>query len=191
MVSRSRRILLQTAGAALAGLAGCLDATGLDTATESPTDSPRPTSPPPNVRTPPSGECSAHDLPKPETHEGLPAPKAYPDGPPSMDSETVRSFLKSYEKAAAFNGVLAHLAEEGDCVETLYVHASEVTLRRAGPGYEATVKWGGYYTGTNCPGVGGTDTPTPPPHADLWDESRYYVTERFLLREGTTVECWE
>jgi hypothetical protein len=143
------------------------------------------------VSTPEPGECSAASPPDPSTVDGLPAPRDYPDRPSTVDEATVRSFVEAYETAYRYNSRLAAVAADGDCLGNLEVRATDVTADAVGEGVEATVTTRGSFTGTNCPEVTGSDTPTPLPHVDFGAETaRYYVTDRFAVRERTVVECW-
>lgn len=188
----SRRSALRAAGAALAGLAGCLEGSPDEGADPSP--SPETTTPPatafPDVETPAPGECSATAPPYPDTGERLPEPRPYPDGPPTMTADGVRSFLDAYESAYLHNDKLREVDAEGRCLSYLDVSVDGVELRATAGGYAATVSWFRGFQATRCATPTGTDTPTPGPHADLWGDTRYVVTERFLLRNGAVVECW-
>lgn len=216
-----RRTCLRLVGAAGAmGLTGCLSEEGESADTAPPEASPTPEDPstadpasgsptastpngketgtgvrtatplPRPASTPAPGECDATAPPKPSTGEGLPDPREYPGRPTEITTAAVGPFLEAYESAHRFNRILADLG--ADCVEYVDVSSYGSTATAAEGGVTATVETRGSYTGTTCTTVTGTDTPTPLPHADLAIESaRYYVTDRFLLREGVVVECWD
>lgn len=208
-----RRRYLGLLGAGVVGTSGCLDtpaetdsaATGTTTArqsetastTESPTASntPGPSTAPvsgPDVTTPVPGECEAEPVPQPSTEPGLPDPREYPETPREFDEPTVRAFLETYEATYRYNRRLAEIAADGNCLSHLemYTTDSQVTTVEGGLIGEVTTR--GSFTGATCPGTTGTDTPTPLPHADLAHETaRYYVTERFLVRDREIVACWK
>jgi hypothetical protein len=153
---------------------------------------PNPTPPPIDVETPAPGECEAPPRPKPETGEGLPEPRDYPDPPEGIELETVKSYLEAYENAYRYNYRLADLAEDGACVEYFETEVTGSTVWQTDRGIVAEVLTTGSYTGTACSDPTGTDSPTPLPHADFFTQPAYYlVTEEFLVVDGTVVECWE
>jgi hypothetical protein len=155
------------------------------------TDMPAPTPVPQPESTPAPGECAATDPPMPATGDGLPGPRSYPEKPDDITESAVRSFLEAYESAHRFNRELAELAADGTCVEYLDAPSYGSTVTAVEDGVTGTVETRASYTGTPCSTVTGTDSPTPLPHADLVIESaRYYVTDRFLIREGIVLECW-
>ncbi|MEF8853177.1 MAG: hypothetical protein V5A28_12300, partial [Haloarculaceae archaeon] len=109
-----------------------------------------------------------------------------------FDPETLRAYLESYESAYRYHARLADLAEEGGCVEYLDTEVTESKVWETDDGVVAEVFTTGSYTGTTCPTTGATDTETPLPHADFFEQAAHFlVTERFLVREGVVVECWE
>lgn len=215
-----RRELLSTLGTAgLVAATGCLaddDPAGEDAdgATPSPSEAgpstpattpPESTSPtpsgssptptesltPPDVETPAPGECEAAAPPDPSPGEGLPDPQPYPDRPDAIDAETVGSFVEAYEGAYRYNQVLADLTADGACVKNLDAPVTDRTVASTADGVVGEVTTRGSYTGTTCSDETGTDTSTPLPHADLaFRTARYYVTDRFVMREGVVVECW-
>lgn len=192
MVPTRRAFLTSGSSALLAALPGCAAGKlmpGSDRST--PTDSPPAgaTDTPPAVTTPPLSTCEA-SRPHPSTGEELPDPRTYPTRPSNPTPEAVREFLRAFESTYVYNETLAAVASEGDCLENLGVDVAEVTVERAGTGFVARVETFGFFTGKNCPGVSGTDTPTPLPHADLEGAAEYYFAERFLLRDGDVVACW-
>lgn len=196
MVPTRRALLTSGSSALLAALAGCAAGEPPPGTTPSddspmPTDGPTTgaTDTPPDVTTPASGTCQA-DRPHPSTGEGLPDPQTYPTRPSSPTREAVRELLRTFEAAYVYNETLAIVASEGDCLENLGVDVAEVTVERAGTGFVARVETFGSFTGENCPGVTGTDTPTPLPHADFTETAEYYFAEWFLLRNGDVVACW-
>lgn len=135
-------------------------------------------------------DCDANAPPEPETGAGLPDPQSYPERPDQLRAATARQFAEAYEHAYRFNSVLVELAAANDCVDYLDVHVMESTVERTGRGYRVTVTTTGSYTGTNCPGVSGTDTPTPPPHVDFGATTTVYlVTDDRLRRDGVDVAC--
>jgi len=149
------------------------------------------TPPPIDVETPAPGECEAPPRPKPETGEGLPDPRDYPDPPDQFDPETIRSYLEAYEGAYRYNYRLADLAEDNACVEYFETEVTGSTVWQTDRGIVAEVLTTGSFTGTTCSDTTGTDTPTPLPHADYFTQPAYYlVTDRFLILDGTVVECW-
>lgn len=176
MAPPSRRAVLAATTAALLPAAGC-------SVTSTPT--------PADARTPPPGECDATAPPHPDTGAGLPDPKPYPDPPGDLTARSVTDFLRAYETAYTYNGTLAEVAADGDCLERLAVNITGVSVERSGWGFTATVGYFRAYTGTNCPGVTGTDTPTPLAHSDLSGEASYRVADRFLVREGVVRACWQ
>lgn len=202
---QSRRRILHAAGVGLAGLAGCLDTDpGGDDSSPRDRESPEsasPSDPPPSetpvtdspgpVKTPPPGECAATDPPMPDTGEHLRDPRSYPEGPPEMTADAVTSFLEAYQTAHATNELLAELAVEGRCLDYLDVAVDGFPrVQQTDAGFDVTVAWFRGYRTTRCETPTGTDTPSPAPHADYWGETRYVVTDRFLVRAGTTLECW-
>jgi hypothetical protein len=215
-----RRRYLSVLGSTVAGVglaAGCIGeggapaaggstAPGSDTPTQTDdtpdsttTDgTPTETPPPIDVETPAPGECEAPERPYPETYEGLPDPREYPDPPSAFDVETLRSYLEAYEGAYRYNARLADLAEDDACVEYFETEVTGSTLWDTDDGVVAEVLTTGSFTGETCPpatdtGTGtDTETGTPLPHGDYFTQPAHFlVTERFLVREGTVVECWE
>lgn len=189
MPRTSRRALLRASAAGVLGvLTGCTAGRGDDPPETVPsvTDSPTP----PGVATPPPGECDPATPPEPDTGKGLPAAQPYPDRPAELGLEPVHTFLRAYEAAYVHNRTLAEVADDGDCLERLAVDVTGVSVRASGEGYLGTVDTFGSFSGTSCPDVSGTDTPTPLPHSDFPGSARYYVTERFLVRAGVALECW-
>lgn len=179
----TRRSLLTSAGAALlAGVAGCLsESTQPTTSPESET--------PRDEQTPPPSDCDA-DRPHPATGDRLPDPRDYPEGPPELAADPVRSFLREYEAAFAYNRLLSEVAGSGNCVRNIGASVTEVTVEAADAGFTAHVETFGSYTGEVCDTATGTDTATPLPHADYALSADYHVTDRFLLRDGEAVACW-
>jgi len=206
---KRRTCLALLAGVGTTGFAGCLSGsedpatadpsatdrpdTTTPTTTETPSETPAsPTNSGPDVSTPLPGECDSVEPPSPSTGEGLPDPMQYPDQPDATERDHVESFIEAYEVAYRFNQRLAALAAAGDCVSYLDMSASELTVSAVENGFTGSVTTRGSFTGTSCPDVSGTDTPTPLPHADLTFKTvEYYVTDRFVIRNGTVVECWE
>lgn len=203
-----RTCLALLAGVGTTGLAGCLSGSEgsatsqptetdehgttaqstADTASASPTS---PTDTGPDVSTPAPGECDSVEPPSPSTGEGLPDPKQYPERPELIERDAVTSFIEAYEVAYRFNQRLAALAADGACVSYLDMSASELTVADIENGFTGSVTTRGSYTGTSCPAATGTDTPTPLPHVDLaFKTAEYSVTDRFVIRNGTVVECW-
>lgn len=185
-----RDYLSLVAGGSLVGAAGCVS---------HPVESPDgPASPEGSHSTPGApwdtpapGTCEAVSLPKPSTGEGLPDPRPYPGKPAPFTESAVRTYLESFEAAYRHNRVLADVAEDGDCLDYLDVYATESQVSAVGVGFRGTVTTRGSYTGASCPGVTGSDTPTPLPHADFGGKSAtYYLTDRFLQREGVVVQCF-
>jgi len=211
----NRRTYLSVLGTTVAGLAaGCLGEsrgpaddgsatprpdtpTQMDGTTDPATDgTANPTPPPVDVETPAPGECEAPERPKPETYEGLPDTREYPDPPGEFDRETVQSFLEAYENAYRYNARLADLVEDDACVEYFETEVVGSTVWETEDGFVGDVVTTGSYTGETCPRKTGTGTrtgtPTPHPHADFFEQSAIYlVTERLLVCEGSVVECWE
>lgn len=195
-----RRVLAICAGTAGSVLAGCLsnssDSTPAERSSPSQTASPAagsstPTVPAPDVTTPAPGECEAASRPHPETADGLPDPKPYPDKPAAIEKAPVRAFLEAYETAYRYNRRLAEITSTGNCLRYLDMSVDESTVTSVENGVTGEVVTRGSFTGGTCPGTTATETPTPLPHADLaFESAQYYVTERFLLRNGVTVECW-
>jgi hypothetical protein len=168
----------------------------MDDATDSATTGDTTATPPPiEVETPAPGECEAPERPDPSTYEGLPDPREYPDPPSAFDVETLTSYLEAYEGAYRYNARLADLVEDRACVKYFQTEVVGSTLWETDDGVVAEVVTTGSYTGATCPDARGTDatgTPTPHPHADFFEQSAHFlVTERFLVRKGTVVECWE
>jgi len=150
------------------------------------------TPPPIDVETPAPGECEAASRPKPSTGEGLPDPREYPDPPDRIELDPVKSYLEAYEGAYRYNYRLADLAEDGACVEDFETYVEGSTVWQTERGIVGEVVTWGSYTGTTCSRTSGTDTGTPLPHADFFSQPAYYlVTDRFLVLDGTVVECWE
>lgn len=160
-----------------------------------------PTATPPEIdlETPAPGECTAPERPKPETYEGLPDAREYPDPLDAFDRETVQSFLEAYEGAYRYNARLADLVEDDACVEYFETEVVGSTVWETDDGVVGDVVTTGSYTGETCPRETSTgthtgtrtETGTPLPHADFFEQSAtYLVTERFLVREGGVVECW-
>ena len=213
----NRRSYLSVLGTTVAGLAaGCLgdsgtpaDGGGTAPGSETPTqadgttdstatDGTTATPPPIDVETPATGECEAPERPRPETYEGLPDPREYPDPPSAFDVETLRPYLEAYEGAYRYNVRLADLAEDDACVEYFETEVTGSTLWETDDGVVAEVLTTGSFTGETCPrttdaGTGtATETGTPLPHGDYFTQAAHFlVTERFLVREGAVVECWE
>lgn len=152
------------------------------------------TPPPIEVETPEPGQCEAIERPYPSTYEGLPDPREYPDPPGGFDRETLTPYLEAYEGTYRYNARLADLVEDDACVEYFETEVTGSTLWETDDGIVAEVLTTGSYTGATCPdarGTGATGTPTPHPHADFFEQAAHFlVTERFLVREGTVVECW-
>lgn len=162
------------------------------TQTTSSSEIPPTTDSSPNISTPAPGECEAETVPQPSPSDGLPDSKSYPEKPTEIDPVPVEIFLAKYETAYRFNRRLAEIASAGNCLSYLDMSVTESTVTRVSNGVTGEIVTRGSFTGTTCPETTGTDTPTPLPHADLAPEAaRYYVTERFLLRNGITVECWD
>ena len=104
----------------------------------------------------------------------------------------VRTFVEEYEAAYRYNRELARVASTGNCLEYLDASSTESTVVSVENGVAGEVVTRASFTGRTCPRTTGTDTRTPLPHADLAAESaRYYVTDRFLLRNGVVLECWD
>lgn len=203
----NRRTLLSALGSAAAvGAAGCLsggdgpDAAGTapptDESTDTPSVTPTSTRPrtdatSPDVTTPAPGECEATAPPYPDSYEGLPDPKPYPAKPDAIEPDQVDQFLRDYENAYRFNTVLADLVAEGACITYLDAPVEESSVSTASDGVVGSVETRWSFTGDTCPDATGTDTQTPLPHADgMVKRARYYVTDRFLIREGVVVACW-
>lgn len=146
----------------------------------------------PDVSTPPPGECTATSPPLPSTGEGLPDPRPYPERPGEIAPAPVTTFVESYEGAYRFNEILADVAASGHCLNELEATVTGSTVTATANGVVGEVTTRSSYTGGTCPGTAGTDTATPLPHADFFSRTaQYYVTERFLLRDGVVLECWE
>lgn len=180
MVPARRQFLSGLAGTGLVGLGGCLGPVGVASTDD-------------RSGTPPQAECSATAPPEPETGEGLPDPRSYPERPPELTEAAVKEFVEQYESAFKYNSMLASFVADGECVKNLelYVVGSETTVEETDRGFEAEVTTRGSYTGTACQTVTGTDTPTPLPHADLpYMTARYRVTQWALNRDGTVYRCW-
>lgn len=108
-----------------------------------------------------------------------------------MTADAVKSFLEAYQSAYARNELLAELAAEDRCLDYLDVAVDGFPrVRRTDDGFDVTVAWFRGYRTTTCETPTGTDTPTPAPNADYWGETRYLVTDRFLVQAGTALECW-
>jgi hypothetical protein len=145
-----------------------------------------------DIETPEPGECETPPRPDPSTGEGLPDPRSYPDPPDRIEPAPVRSYLEAYEGAYRYNERLADLAEDDACVEYFETYVEGSTVWRTDRGIVGKVVTRGSYTGTTCSETSGTDTATPPPHADFFSQPAHYlVTDRFLVLAGTVVECWE
>lgn len=145
-----------------------------------------------DVETPVPGECEAPPRPNPSTGEGLPDSKEYPDPPDRIEPDPVKSYLEAYEGAYRYNERLADLAEDDACVEYFETYVEGSSVWRTERGIVGEVITRGSYTGTTCSETSGTDTATPLPHADFFSQPAHYlVTDRFLVLEGTVVECWE
>lgn len=147
-----------------------------------------------DVETPAAGDCDASSRPNPSTGDGLPDPREYPDPPDRIEPEPVESFLVAYEGAYLYNRRLADLAADDACVEYLDTSVEGSTVRRTDDGIVGEVVTRGSFTGTTCPRGSGTDTDTgtPLPHGDYFTQTAtYLVTDRFLVRDATVVECWE
>ena len=188
-----RTVLSLLAGVGLGGTVGCL--TNDSVAAPSSSPSPSATADVVDASTPAEGECDAAPVPKPDTTDtaGLPAPKVYPGKPGTFDADTVRSFLESYEAVYTFNSMLADVAASGQCLKYREIYAAGSELDARGEGFIAEITVRGSSTGAVCPEAKGTgtDSPTPPPHADFPPmTARYVVTERFLIRDGVVVACW-
>ncbi|WP_436925123.1 hypothetical protein [Halosimplex amylolyticum] len=199
-----RRSCLALVGTvASAGVIGCLSDDGestpagtasgprSDTATATGTP-PTETATVPDVETPAPGECEAVAPPRPSTGDGLPDPRAYPEKPAAIEKSSAKTFVEEYEAAYRYNRRLADLAADGECLKYLDASVTESAVAAVENGFSGEVTTRASYTGAPCPGSTGTDTPTPLPHADLAHESaEYYLTDRFLFRNGTVVECWD
>lgn len=147
---------------------------------------------PPDAETPAPGECDAPSPPQPSTGDGLPDARSYPERPARIEVAPVKTFVEEFEAAYLYNRRLAEVAAEDNCLEYLDTFVTESTVRRVEGGVVAEVVTRGSYTGMPCPGTTGTDTATPLPHADFFSQSaRYYVTDRFTVRNGAVVECRE
>lgn len=100
----------------------------------------------------------------------------------------MRAFLEGYETAYRRNRELAEFADAGQCLGYIDAYVTDTAVEPTGNGFIGEITTKGSHSGETCPG----ETGTPVPHADYAPESaRYYVTARFLLRNGTAVECWE
>lgn len=142
----------------------------------------------PDIETPPPGECDAAPPPHPSTSEGVPDPSSYPDQPARLEAAPVRTFLEGYETAYRRNSELAEFADAGQCLGYIDAYVTDTAVESTENGFTGEITTKGSHSGEPCPGKTGT----PVPHADYAPESaRYYVTARFLLRNGTAVECWE
>lgn len=167
------------------------DTDAVATETDATADADDTTATPPDVTTPVPGECEAEAPPSPDPPEGFPEPRDYPETPESMTVDDVRPFLQAYERAHRYNRVLADLIEDVDCLESIEVWGMGSTVAQTADGVTGTVSTQAAYTEEACRTVTGTDTPTPMPHGDLYvEDAQYYVTDRFLIREGTVLECW-
>lgn len=176
MVPTRRNLLRAAGGAALLGAAGCLEDVPAHGRTATPTES-----------------CTAAEPPRPDTGDGRPDPRPYPEGPPAFEPGAVAEFSESFERAYAYNDMLASFEDDGNCVTylELYVVGDETTVEESDRGYEVTVRTRGSYTGTPCGTATGTETPTPLPHVDRPPTTtRYRVGERALVRKGSVVVCW-
>lgn len=160
-----------------------------DTNTES-TTMPSDTADRPAISTPEPGECSALSPPTPDSREGFPDPRTYPDAPDSLTADAVDRFARSYETALRYNRILADLAASDDCVDHLSVDVVESSVDAVPDGFTSPVTTRASYTGVPCADWTGTETQTPPPHRDLGRElAEYYATDRFVLRNGVAVVC--
>lgn len=179
MYSR-RRTLKACIGIAGTLSAGCLSgqAGTTDTSTNTPTDEP-------------TAECNARDPPAPT--DAATSPRSYPDRPIELTSETVREFLTAYETAYQYNDALAENPNKVGRTNEITIRIQSVSVTKEGDGFTATVT-GEFQsdfidteTATSTPETP-TMTPLPMGHGPI--EASYTVTERRLLRERTSLECW-
>lgn len=162
-------------------------ATGTESATTS-----TGTDPAIDVSTPPPGECDPTAPPNPSTRDDLPDPRSYPERPAAITPDAVKPFLEEYETVYRFNKILVDLGSSDDCVESVDVSLDGSSVSEVADGVRGEVETFASYQGTTCETVTGTDTPTPMPHGDLfWLTGTYYVTDRFLIRNGVVHECWD
>jgi hypothetical protein len=175
-----RRVLASVAGVGGLALAGCLSETpaGTDTATTTPTDTATPTE-----------TCSAGEPPAPE--DAAAEPRSYPDRPSELTSESVQSFLETYESAYQYNTQLGEHPDMLGRTNDLSIYVSEVTVQSENGQFTGEVQgqlnWEIADRGTT---TSGTPTETALPIGHRGFVTPYVVGDRELRRDGATVECW-
>lgn len=181
-----RRHVLSLAGTlGAAALAGCT--TGVDPPSSAESPSPTPAVTPPE-ETPAEGACTA-SVPTPTAREGFPDPKEYPDPPADRSVAAVSEFAEQFEAAYAHNSLLVRLAD-ADCARTIDASVTSSTFDAAETGFVGRVTVRKSYTAGGCEKPGTATGTTTPIYADFTPARvGYYVTDRFVLRDGDPVVC--
>lgn len=199
MSEYSRRAVLGATAAIGSSLAGCTgmrsstppesSATSSSSKSPSATTSPPPSSPVPE--TPQPGQCEPTHPPAPDTAPERPDPKPYPDRPERLTIQTVTTFLAAYEEAYQFNTEVVWLQENDACVADIGadVGKGQTDVWAARNGYQARVRWASWIHGGPCPTTR-TKTVSPAPRSYRTGETAYYITDKYLIRNGTVTECW-
>jgi hypothetical protein len=108
-------------------------------------------------------------------------PKKRPERPATLNESSVRAYVHTFEYRYAYNSLWVN--ERSEVTLECEVEAVNETAY----GYEALVTCSGYsgpdesYTGNE------TDTPTPVPHADWFNQTYRYVDGDTTLRERVSM----
>lgn len=165
--SVTRRNLLQTLGALSLGTSGCL---GLDSPSSSTTENPSPTSTPREVAN--CTEPRSPDVPAGTKADNV-APRDYPKQPDQLTSDTVKAYVREFERAYKVNQAI----EEYDLVKYDFLSFGISEFHEVETGFVATV--GGHVAPF---WYQGTSTETTPYHKDEEYNVTYLVSERAVWR---------
>lgn len=182
----SRRHFLRTLAAGFpAAVAGCIDSVNPQSSTGP--SSPTPALTPP-TQTPAEGDCSA-SVPTPANRDGFPAPMEYPEPPADLSVDAVDEFAEQFEEAYGHNSILVELAN-ADCAQAVDASVTSSTFAAVDTGVVGSVTVRRSHTTGGCEKPGSTTETTTPIYADYSPEAvTYYVTDRFVLRNGEPVVC--
>ncbi|MDX1746366.1 MAG: hypothetical protein R3324_10550 [Halobacteriales archaeon] len=107
-----------------------------------------------------------------------------------LTSESVRSFVETYERTYRYNEMLAEYPEKIGRLNDVDVSILEVTVDTDDGTFTTNVS-GQVNTGITTDGSDeGTPTQTPLPMGHLPFDVSYAVSERLVERKGVVYECW-
>lgn len=132
----------------------------------------------------PSGEaCREARPPDSTTSKAGLKPSDYPDVPAQLDTRSVSTFVREYERAYLGHEYLASLSAEYDSL-SVDVFESETVAGEEGRYFVVTVKSDVSFADTVRSQTynGTTQTPTSRPHGDFPEEATYFVSDQYVIR---------